>query len=101
LPYGLSVTEWAELRRRVLLRDSFQCLCGHRGSDGHGKHLHIDHIVPWEWSRDNSMGNLRTLCRRHHAVIGYRRSRDPLYILDIFEFTEEVDSMIESAFGGL
>ena len=102
--HGLTEKEWFDLRQRRKALDGFQCiLCGYRGSDGHGKHLQTDHVVPWSMSHDNSMSNLRTLCFRHHSMLGYRRTVNPFHILDVLTFAEEdaVDRDLNRAFGVL
>lgn len=99
MPYGLTSRQWIELKRQAKQRDRFQCVCGNRGRDGHGSYLHVDHVVPWEWSKDNSLGNLRTLCLYHHSKIAYRRSRNPLYVITIFELSDSADALVDRGFG--
>ena len=102
--HGLGEAEWIKLRERVKARDGYRCVvCGYRGTDGLGKALHADHIIPWEWSHDNSLGNLRTLCFRHHSMIGYRRTVNPFWIFNIFELQveDEADRQLEVGFGVL
>ena len=102
--HGLTQAEWNVLRERRKQIDGYRCILdGYPGSDGHGKHLHVDHIVPWSMSHDNSIDNLRTLCERHHAMLGYRRTVNPWYILNVFDFMEEdqADRDIDRGFGVL
>lgn len=59
-------SDWASRRAAVLARDGGRCqwrldsmsVCGAPATD-------VDHIVP---GNDDSFGNLRALCREHHAV---------------------------------
>lgn len=57
-------SDWASRRLVVLRRDDFKCqwrygseVCGVRATD-------VDHVVAGD---DHSFGNLRSLCREHHA----------------------------------
>lgn len=102
--HGLSQAEWDKLRMRRKQIDGYRCMIdGTRGSGPQGKDLHVDHIVPWSMSHDNSVDNLRTLCERHHSMLGYRRTVNPWYILNIFDFQEEdqADRDIDRGFGVL
>lgn len=59
-------SDWASRRRAVLARDGGRCqwkvdalsVCGAPATD-------VDHVVP---NDDDSFGNLRALCREHHAL---------------------------------
>ena len=59
-------SDWASRRRAVLVRDNHRCqwkvdalsVCGAPATD-------VDHVVPGD---DDSFGNLRALCREHHAL---------------------------------
>ncbi len=58
--------DWAELRRRVLRRDGYQCTAIR--DDGEGLRCpepatDVDHIRPGD---DHRMSNLRSLCGWHH-----------------------------------
>lgn len=108
--YNLTRTEWDELRLRVKQRDRNQCIfypvgcVNGRGTDGQGKGLIADHKVPWKTSRDNSMSNLRTLCVRHNAMLGYRETVNPLLTLDQMEEISalgEADRALNRGFGVL
>ena len=48
---------WARKRLEILSRDCSTCQkCGNFG-------VHIDHIIPWRVSKDNSNNNLQALCQ--------------------------------------
>jgi len=52
-------------RLRIYKRDNYACvLCGKSPATHRGITLHLDHITPFEKSRDNSPQNLRTLCNK-------------------------------------
>jgi len=62
----VSERRWNEIRKIVYKRDNWQCqICG--------KHCHDDiqchHIIPFVESKDDSLDNLITLCKSHHAKI--------------------------------
>lgn len=62
---------WQRLRRQVFARDSWRCvLCGVRGverDEGDGDRvLEVDHLVEVADGGDNSLANLRTVCRECH-----------------------------------
>lgn len=110
LTHGLTRAAWDELRGRVKERDHFRCVfypvgCKNGlGTDGHGKGLHVDHIIAWSVSRDNSTHNLRTLCDRHHAILGERISVNPFFELVRMEEVgalNEMDRAFTEAFGPL
>jgi hypothetical protein len=47
----------------VMRRDGFKCaICGRSPATHPGLCLHVDHIVPWSKSGQNSAANLQTLC---------------------------------------
>jgi 5-methylcytosine-specific restriction endonuclease McrA len=51
---------WRAIRRQVLARDLYQCRdCGKYGDE-------VDHIDGD--SHNNTLENLQTLCKRHHAA---------------------------------
>jgi 5-methylcytosine-specific restriction endonuclease McrA len=61
-----SIAEWYIIRQLVLERDNFKCrICGRMH---HEILLDVHHIVPWRISKDNSVGNLITLCRSCHLI---------------------------------
>ena len=116
LTHGLTRAAWEELRQRVLERDRRQCIfypngCINRegedvgrGTDGYGKGLIVDHIVPWSESHNNSTSNLRTLCIVHNSIIAYRKTVNPFLIIDNLEEVSSlnaVDRDLEKAFGVL
>lgn len=101
--HGLTTAEWNELRTRRKAIDGNACVFdGSRGTDGQGKGLHVDHIIPYPWG-PNHVDNLRTLCERHHSALGYRRTVNPFYVLDMFEIDEAaaVDRDLDRGFGVL
>lgn len=56
--------EWEKLADRVRKRDKNTCRkCGKVGK----RKLPVHHIIPYKISRDHSMKNLITLCRKHHT----------------------------------
>lgn len=51
------------LRYKVLSRDRFRCtICGRSPAKDPDIELHVDHIIPWSKSGQNSPDNLRVLC---------------------------------------
>lgn len=63
---GYGGKSWANTRKRVLIRDSFQCRACGRVCGAPGE-AHVDHIVPKKISGDDSEGNLQTLCAACHT----------------------------------
>ncbi len=64
-PYYLS-DEWRQLREQVLWRDNHQCViegCFARATI-------VDHRQPRRLGGADTLGNLRSLCHHHHAVLG-------------------------------
>lgn len=57
--------DWAALRTRILVRDSFTC----RSCNvvAYGLAAHVDHIVPLELGGTDDEANLQTLCSRCHG----------------------------------
>jgi len=63
---GYCDAKWFAVRRRILLRDEYQCRhCG-RVCSGKGE-AHVDHIKPKDQGGDDSDANLQVLCRACHA----------------------------------
>ena len=63
---GYGGKEWAAIRKRILIRDAYQCracgrVCGSLGE------AHIDHITPKRLSGSNDDSNLQVLCIACHA----------------------------------
>lgn len=63
---GYGGKEWAAIRKRILIRDAYQCrhcsrVCGSL------KEAHIDHITPKRLSGSNDESNLQVLCASCHA----------------------------------
>jgi 5-methylcytosine-specific restriction protein A len=58
--------DWSERRRRVLERDAFRCRLGFAGCLVRASE--VDHVVQPEAGGDNSLSNLRAVCRRCHAT---------------------------------
>lgn len=56
---------WPRLRRRVLERDGHACTWRENGVRCGALATEVDHITP---GHNHGMGNLRALCRAHHAV---------------------------------
>ena len=55
--------DWEKIRYVVYLRGNFTCQdCGING-----KSLDVHHEIPFLYSKDNSIGNLVSLCRSCHA----------------------------------
>lgn len=65
---------WTKARKQALERDGYKCVaCGMTETEHiqkFRKSLEVDHIVPFLVGRDNSLSNLRTLCRTHHLEVG-------------------------------
>jgi 5-methylcytosine-specific restriction protein A len=57
---------WANVARAVLVRDGFECQLRYAGICI-GKASEVDHIRQPEAGGDNSLENLRAVCRRCHA----------------------------------
>jgi 5-methylcytosine-specific restriction endonuclease McrA len=63
---GYGGKAWAEVRKRVLVRDNFQCRhCG-RVCGGKGE-AHVDHIVPKRLRDSDDEAGLQVLCAKCHA----------------------------------
>ena len=64
---GYGGKAWAETRKRVLVRDNFQCRhCG-RVVGGKAGEAHVDHIVPKRLRDSDDEAGLQTLCAKCHA----------------------------------
>lgn len=57
--------EWHRIRRRVLIRDSYQCQHRDNGVKCGATANQVDHIVPGD---DHSEANLQALCVTHHRA---------------------------------
>jgi 5-methylcytosine-specific restriction endonuclease McrA len=68
---------WWKLRDAVFARDGGRCrLCGAVfGVDLPRTEYRCDHVVPLQEGGDNSLGNLRALCRRCHDRVTARHHR--------------------------
>lgn len=62
---------WDQIRKTVYKRDNYYCqICGrHCGK----RIIQAHHIIPYKVSKDNSLGNLTTLCVYCHGVVEGRR----------------------------
>lgn len=58
--YGISLGKWKRIRARAIRRDGGCVVCGS------GDRLEVDHIVPVSAGGGHGLGNLQTLCHRHH-----------------------------------
>jgi hypothetical protein len=56
-------SRWKAIASEVKRRQPFCALCGALHN------LEIHHIVPFRMTRDNSLTNLITLCKKHHKVV--------------------------------
>jgi hypothetical protein len=56
------MTQFSKLRAKVLRRDGMRCV--YCGSDGDGKALHCDHVVPRAKGGRSSLENLVAACGR-------------------------------------
>ncbi|MBN1319627.1 MAG: HNH endonuclease, partial [Thermoleophilia bacterium] len=61
--------EWRRIRQQALDRDHHRCRACGKTEQENGRQLHVHHIVPWEESKDNSLGNLVSLCIGCHTKI--------------------------------
>ncbi len=59
---NLPVKEWEQRRLHVLNRDGHKCT--YCGSDGNGKALHCDHVIPLARGGSSEVSNLTTACKR-------------------------------------
>jgi len=63
--------DWDAIKLRVRQRDGFMCVKCDMPEWEHierfSQPLHVDHIIMYRISHDNSMQNLQTLCVYHHA----------------------------------
>jgi predicted HNH restriction endonuclease len=67
--YDLKKSEWKQLSKKIMLRDSYVCQsCGQSFPAGG---LNVHHLLPYSMSKDNSEQNLITLCVSCHASIEY------------------------------
>ncbi len=63
----VNATGWKKIRKIVYERDDYQCQnCGAIASE---IRIHAHHIIPYNISLDNSLGNLTTLCEKCHPKI--------------------------------
>jgi 5-methylcytosine-specific restriction enzyme A len=61
---------WKRLRLQVLERDRYECqIAGPRCT---GQATAVDHIMPFAYGGDDSLGNLRAACRMCNSVAGGR-----------------------------
>lgn len=58
---GITAKEWSARRKIVLDRDGHKCT--YCGSDGNGKPLHCDHIVPLASGGSSEIDNLAAACK--------------------------------------
>ena len=64
---GYGGKAWAETRKRVLIRDNYQCrVCG-RVVGGESGEAHVDHIVPKRILDTTDESALQTLCAVCHG----------------------------------
>lgn len=63
--------EWDTLKKKIRERDHDCCVnCGLTNDENikkFGAPLQVDHIIPYRETKDNSMGNLQTLCNKCHG----------------------------------
>lgn len=60
---NLTSRQWDRLRKQCYKRDNYTCqICGETKTL-----LHAHHIVPWRFSKDDSLENLITLCKSCHG----------------------------------
>ena len=65
---------WKTARKATLERDGYRCIrCGLSQAENLARRscpLQVDHIVPYRFTQDNSLGNLQTLCNVCHGIKG-------------------------------
>ena len=63
-------SDWPRQRQACRERDSYTCrICSHTRDEVGSENLDVHHYIPYRVSKDNSLGNLITLCDRcHHDV---------------------------------
>lgn len=64
IPYYYYGSKWGKIREAVLARDNYKCT--NCSSD---QKLEIHHLEKWLESKDNSLNNLVTLCRKCHRKL--------------------------------
>lgn len=70
---GYGGKAWEAIRRRVLIRDNYQCRnCGRVCGDP--KEAHIDHITPRRLTQSDDAAGLQVLCSSCHT----RKTREGL-----------------------
>lgn len=63
---GYAGAEWESVRKKVLIRDAYQCRhCGR--VCGEKREAHIDHIIPKRILDSNDINGLQVLCSRCHS----------------------------------
>lgn len=63
-------------RHKKWLRDEIKAYYGHYCRNCRATHkLHVNHNVPWRWSRSNALDNVEVLCVACHAQKEARRRR--------------------------
>jgi len=63
---GYCDARWFAIRKRILLRDAYQCkscgrICQQKGE------AHVDHIIPRDQGGSDEGSNLQVLCRSCHS----------------------------------
>jgi len=93
--------DWVIQRRKALERDKFTCKrCGIKND------LIVHHIVPYKISKDNSLENLITLCRKCHIIHERRYSKmvdeeNSIIVTNVPKSTiEEFKKLLEEEFEG-
>lgn len=78
---GIKMSEWKQLSCAIMKRDNWLCQSCRKSNDL----LHVHHIVPYRFSKDNSPDNLITLCPNCHskADIHYLRYKLPIKIENV------------------
>jgi 5-methylcytosine-specific restriction protein A len=73
---GYGGKEWEAIRKRILIRDNFQCnYCGR--VCGGPKEAHVDHIIPKRISGNNNEAGLHVLCAKCHSKKTQSERRSP------------------------
>lgn len=73
---------WTRQRRKSLERDGYECVICGDGPDELGKNPDVHHIVPHrcfsQTKAANQLGNLVTLCPKHHSAAEHGRIDTPI-----------------------
>lgn len=60
---------WFQKRKKTLERDGYKCMICGKDKKEIGRNPDVHHIIPYRFSKNNSLPNLISLCREHHTEV--------------------------------